>query len=443
VTVESDRVGSAPERADNLPVIPDSGATGPLAPLVCPLDLGDLVWERAEELRCASGHRFAVWQGMPDLAVLEDDVAHWHHRPDRRLASFPSYDEKRRAGPPLATRPTFGRRIRGWRQLVRSARLFRRTIARAYDQLVTDAPHQPPVPPPDRFTEVFGPGLYAHELLKRLEKELFWDRVSLPSPAYEIGTSDGNASRYFFAGRPLDFGSEYLLDELLRSRTPHRRRLAANIKFLPFKDESLATILSSQTITCIYASILSILAEVNRVLRPGGRVLFTTHGPAYLRGLPLGGWPEMGLSALECARRNEQRSGYMAHLYTCDEWRQILAATGFEMTETRGIVSLDLARYSHLFYFAESHGPNVFRDRYRHGRLGSIVRLVAGGRRAYEDCDSKYREIMQRILAHELAKHANAEFDDGRYLDAGIVAVKRAPVSPPVARLAPRASLCS
>jgi hypothetical protein len=128
----------------------------------------------------------------------------------------------------------------------------------------------------------------------------------------------------------------------------------------------------------------------------------------------------------------------MAHLYTCDEWRQILAATGFELVETRGILSLDLARYSHLFYFTESYGPNVFRGPYSLGRLGSMVRALFGGDRAYRERDTQYRDIMRRILAHELAGHANAEFDDRQYLDAGIVAVKSASLSPAVSRLGSR-----
>jgi SAM-dependent methyltransferase len=434
----SDQIHAAPGRPTRTPAAADSDPASTVAPLVCPLDLVDFGRPRPEELRCPFGHGFAVIQGTPDLAVVEGEVTHVHHRPDRRLLAFASYDDQRHIGPRFTPRSTLWRRIRCLREVERSARFYRRTIPRAYARLDVEAPDRPPVPPADRFSQIFGPGLYAHELLKRLEKELFWDRLQLLRPAYEIGTSDGNASRYFFEGRAIDFGSEYLLDELIRSRIPHDRRFSANIKFLPFRDGSLETVLCSQTITCIYASILAVLTEINRVLRPGGRLLFTCHGPAYLRGLPPGGWSEMRLSALECLRRNEQRSSYMAHLYTGDEWRQILAATGFELAETRGILSTDLARYSQLFYFAESHGPNVFRERYRQGRLGAIVRLFFGGGRAHRNCDAKYRDIMQRVLAHELARNSNAEFDNRRYLDAGIVAVKRASMSPPVVRLGPR-----
>jgi SAM-dependent methyltransferase len=415
--------------------------TDDFAPLVCPVHLVDFGRPRREELRCPIGHGFAVVGETPDLAVVEDPVAYLHHRPDRRPQSLGSYDAERRAGPRSVARPTLGRRIRSVRWIERNARFYRGLVPRAHACLTAESRATGASPPDDRFTDIFGPGLYAHELLKRLEKDVFWDRVAITPPALEIGTAEGHASRYFFDGREIDFGSEYLIDRLVESRTPHRRRFSANAKFLPFKDDSLETVLCSQTVTCLYASIVSILAEINRVLRPGGRFVFTTHGPAYLRGLPAGGWPELGLSASECVRRNEQRSSYMAHLYSRDEWRQILACTGFELAETRGILSLDLARYSHLFYFTENHGPTVFRGPYRQGRLGIVTRFFLGGDRAYRECDAQYRDIMQRVLAHELTSHSSAEFDDGRYLDAGLVAVKVGSVSALVPRSQPRVSI--
>jgi SAM-dependent methyltransferase len=411
----------------------DRSADIPLPRLVCPLHLEDVSDTDLEHRRCARGHEFGVVKGMPDFTIMEDVDAHLHHRPDRRLSAFPSYDEERR-GRPRSGAPSFGSRLRRLAQLVRNASWYRRMVPRACARLLAEL-SPPPAPPPDAFPEIFGPGLYAHELLKRLEKEAFWDRLSLRSPSYEVGTSDGHASRYFFQGRTIDFGSEFLLKELVASQSPHRVRFSASLKFLPFPDASLETVLCSQTITCIYASIVSILAEVNRVLRPGGRFVFTTHGPAYLRGLPLEGWPAMGLSAQDCLRRNEERSNYMAHLYTAEEWRQLLAAAGFELAETRGLLSLDVARYSHLFYFTESYGPNVFRAPYRQGRVGRLVRALFGGARAYDVCDRQYRALMQRALAHELKEHGMASFDDRRYLDAGLVAVKRISVSSTIPRL--------
>ncbi len=325
-------------------------------------------------------------------------------------------------------------RARALWQVLRSIHFYKKLVPLALTELKVKFPEKFPAPREDSFARIYGPGLCAHELLKRLEKEMFWDQLPLTRPSYEVGTSNGYASRYLFSDRPIDFGSEYLLGDLLESRLPHELQFSANIKFLPLADASLNTVLCSQTVTCIYAPIHSILAEINRVLKPGGCFLFTTHGPAYLRGLPLQGWPEMGLSARDCARRNERRSHYMAHLYTLDEWRQILGVCGFELEKSRGILSLDLARYSQLFYFAENSGPNIFRERYNRGRIGALVRMLFGGEQPYRDCQANYREIMQWILAHELARNAQAPFNERLYLDAGIVAVKRSSVSPALDR---------
>jgi SAM-dependent methyltransferase len=406
--------------------------------LVCPFDLGELTSDAGSQLRCRGGHSFAVKDGTPSLAVTEGWAAHLHHRPDRRLSGSRSYDDAHLgldAGPVGPARTAVrnqAARVREVGELYRVARWWCHSVDQAWETLAVEAPDPPPLVTSKRFEVEYGTGLYFHEVLKRLEKERFWDRVELGRPSLEVGVSHGAASRYFFSGRTIDFGSEFLLADLLGSAAPHLRCFSANIKFLPFADGTLETVLCSQTVTCLYVSIISVLAEVNRVLRPGGRFVFTTHGPGYLQGLPLHGWPAMALSAADCRRANEQRAGYMAHLYALQEWRQILGATGFELAESVGIFSADLARYSHLFYDAENGGPNPFRDPYR---TSPLMRFYLGGIGGYRRCEKRYRDLASRVLAHELSRPLNSEFDERQYLDAGIVAVKRS--TPPLRRIEP------
>src|ERR1700675_277354 len=123
----------------------------PCSSLVCPLDLRGFSPEGADGLRCASGHGFSVVQGMPDLTVVEDTVAHLHHRPDRRLLSVASYDDQRQAAP-RSRGSTPVNRVRGLGKAPGAPRFYRRTVPRAYARLEVESPDRPPMPPADGFT---------------------------------------------------------------------------------------------------------------------------------------------------------------------------------------------------------------------------------------------------------------------------------------------------
>ena len=113
----------------------------------------------------------------------EGDFTRWQDDIGRQIAAFPGF-VKQTVMPPNPPSQV------DW------------VILQAFASLEVESPHRPPPPLPDRFTEIMGPGAHAHEVLKRLEKELFWDRIALPRPAYEFGIWDGLASRYFAGTAP-------------------------------------------------------------------------------------------------------------------------------------------------------------------------------------------------------------------------------------------------
>ncbi|HET7524419.1 MAG TPA: hypothetical protein VFK10_00610 [Burkholderiaceae bacterium] len=399
------------------------------AVLVCPYDLGPLSADRDASVVCGQGHRFAVHAGIADLVLAEATSAYLHHVP----GDTTTYEDSLRPGRG-GRRPG---RLALALDVVRAARFYRTTVQRAWRLFPRDLATQP-LPGADGFRRIHGDTMFTHEVTKRLEKELFWDDVELPAPACELGIHSGESSRYFFGDRALQWGSNYVPSTMQRPREdyPHRGLFAANIKFLPFVDGSLASLCCSQTLTVAYASIGSILAEVNRVLALGGRFAFVTHGPAFRWALPRDGWPEMGLSALACQRRIAERSSYMAHLYTMDEWGQLLQAHGFDVEFSRGLLSSDHARFVQLFYAQEMILPPVFTARYHTPRM-RLVKALAGLTPAREAVAvSRLNTMMGAIVAHELDRHRGAPFDDTRFFDAGIVAVKRRESG--VHRLVPR-----
>jgi len=405
--------------------------------LVCPFDRGDLSRAGDGSLRCPSGHRFSTEGGIADLTVVEDRESHLHHRPQRRLEGITDYEDNLRAPSPSPRCSRLRHGIASVTAAARSARFFATKVRSASASFAREGPDSAPPPPSDPVF-AFYPGGYTQALTKRLEKEVFWKAVDFTDPACEIGVHTGQASAYLFGEREIAFGSDYVPSSLRKGSFRHPVLFSANVKYLPFRDSSLGTVLSSQTIPCIHASIISVLGEINRVLRPGGRLAFTAHGPAFWWWLPHGGWPEVGLSRVECARRIEERVSYMSHLYGLDEWRQILEACGFEIALSRGLLSLDLARYAQLFYVEENAGRSIFAERCKKGLFGAVVRTMLLGRRALENCERDFAGMMQRILAHELSEHSADEFDDRRFLDAGILAIKTRELAGRVSRLQPR-----
>jgi len=397
--------------------------------LVCPYDLGTLSSDGERRLRCASGHVFAVQTEIPDLVIAEVPSAYLHHVPGETA----TYEDELK---PARRSAHFGR-IGFARTVWRAARFYCDTVPRARRVFPADLVARPPAPP-DHFRAIHGATSFTHEVTKRLEKALFWDEVELPEPACELGIHSGESSRYFFADRSLTWGSNYVSAKMQRPRAeyPHRHLFAANIKFLPFSDGALSSLCCSQTLTVAYASISSILAEINRVLAPGGRFAFTTHGPAFLSALPRDGWPEMGLSAAECRRRTLRRSSYMSQLYTPDEWKQLLAAHGFEIERSRGLLSTRYSRFVQLFYAEEMLFPPIFTPRFQTPRMRLVKALAGLSAEREAQIVTQLDTMMGAILAYELNENRGAPFDDVGFLDAGIVAIKQRDAN--VARLAPR-----
>ena len=399
------------------------------APLVCPYDLGPLSPD-GEAVACAQGHRFAMQGDVANLVIAEAASAYLHHVP----GDTTTYEDSLRTAPRDGRRPG---RVDLALAVLRAARFYSTTVERAWRLFPPDLAARP-LPAADRFREIHGDTMFTHELTKRLEKQLFWDDVELPDPACELGIHTGEASRYFFGERRLAWGSNYVPSAMRRPHDhyPHRGLFAAYIKFLPFADGSLASLCCSQTLTVAYASIGSILAEVNRVLATGGHFAFVTHGPAFRSALPRAGWPEMGLSPRECQRRIAERSSYMAHLYTMDEWAQLLQAHGFDVLFSRGLLSTDHARFVQLFYAPEMMLPPVFTARFQTPRMRLVKAL--GGLSPSDEAQAvaRLKTMMGTITAYELDRHRGAPFDDTRFLDAGIVAVRRREAG--IHRLPPR-----
>jgi SAM-dependent methyltransferase len=173
--------------------------------------------------------------------------------------------------------------------------------------------------------------------LPRASEAFLLGSVERPGPLLDLGCGDGLFAELWGGlqrGVGLDVGPRTV------ARAARRRVYAvvirADARRLPFAGGAFGTVVSVSTIEHI-PDLDAVLAEVARVLRPGGRFAFSVPGPDFATTLF---WPR-ALRALRCgpAARAYERlvNRLLAHrnLLPIEEWRERLARHGFTVRQVR------------------------------------------------------------------------------------------------------------
>jgi SAM-dependent methyltransferase len=180
-------------------------------------------------------------------------------------------------------------------------------IRNYFEQLWEDLPQE--LEPPD------------FELRRR-----FLERQVRPGDrALDLGCGTGTFTAVLARAGAVAVGVEVAEAALRRARDAHPQldfRLAPIDGPLPFDEHAFDLVWSSEVIEHV-ADTERWLAEVRRVLTPGGRLLITTPNHARL-ALLIGG-----------LERYSEPLGDHLHLYTCRSLRATLSQLGFERVEIR------------------------------------------------------------------------------------------------------------
>ena len=156
-------------------------------------------------------------------------------------------------------------------------------------------------------------------------------------PILDLGCGDGLFARIFFEARP-EVGLDRSLRELRISakRDAYRGLVCSDIAAIPFPDGSFATVFSNGVIEHVSDPAKG-FTEIARVLRPGGRLIFTVPtmedelqltGAAILRRLGLSGLAQRYADAYN-------RLFGQISLYALDGWRSLLADNGLALVRHR------------------------------------------------------------------------------------------------------------
>ena len=190
-------------------------------------------------------------------------------------------------------------------------------------------------------------------LLRAVEARFYQDLLPLAEPVLDVGCGDGHFASVAFP-RPLAAGIDPAAGVLREAWQRGAYHLLAQSlgNALPYPDGHFATVVSNSVLEHIPA-VEPVLAEIARVLQPGGRFLFCVPGdhfaellffPQLLRGLRLEG----------LARAYERYFNRISRHHHCDGpavWQARLEEVGLRLTDSfyyfsaRANHALDLGHY--------------------------------------------------------------------------------------------------
>lgn len=190
-------------------------------------------------------------------------------------------------------------------------------------------------------------------LLRSIEARLYGN-LPFPEPVLDLGCGDGHFGAVALPRVP-DVGLDpdrRALREAFRRRA-YRLLLRADGCRLPFPNEAFGTVVSNCVLEHI-PDVEGVLAEVARVLRPGGRFYFSVPSPAFLSLLSIGrALDRMGLRPLGAAYRAFfNRISRHYHYDSPEGWKARLAAVGLDLLEVRPYLSsraLAAVEWGHYF----------------------------------------------------------------------------------------------
>jgi len=188
----------------------------------------------------------------------------------------------------------------------------------------------------DYLSEYLAHAPAALALLRAIEcREL--DGIEFPRPLLDLGCGDGLFGQVFFEDKP-ELGLDFSMDELRTSvsRDAYQGLVQSDITQIACGDETFASVFSNGVLEHV-CNVGAGLSEIARVLRPGGRLIFTVPtmederqltGAALLRAA--------GLKDLsEAYAGSYNRIFGQINMHTAREWSDMLAESGLSVVHHR------------------------------------------------------------------------------------------------------------
>ena len=159
----------------------------------------------------------------------------------------------------------------------------------------------------------------------------------------DLGCGEGEVAREVFGGRRLEWGldnDEEMVKKARRSGV-YKKVLLANAGKIPLKDKVVDMVFSNSVLEHI-KDLDKVLVEVFRVLKPGGRLVFTVPTDKLGEFLGWGRWYALLF--------NKKYNHY--HLYDLRKWKEILGKHGLKVIKGEYYLGRDEVKYWHKLLWA-------------------------------------------------------------------------------------------
>ncbi len=189
-------------------------------------------------------------------------------------------------------------------------------------------------------------------LIRAIEHRLLLEQGPLTRPLLDIGCGDGH-----FAEATLKTG-EVGIDIALPSLIEARRRGVyghvdvASAWNIPYRSGVFATVLANCAVEHM-PKLDQVFGEVARVLRPGGRFIFSVPTDQLNRNLAVAGMLDRVGAGHQADRYRNwfKRIQVHYHMYSPDEWQRRIEAQGLRVTFRRGYLSPRATQYLELGHY--------------------------------------------------------------------------------------------
>lgn len=195
----------------------------------------------------------------------------------------------------------------------------------------------------------------------RASEIVSFSNLKLERPVIDIGCGDGRFIDIVFNDK-MDYGLDIsgLAIKLAKKKNAYRKYIVSRASDIPLPAASVKTAFSNSVFEHI-VDLEEVLAEISRILKPCGKLIFTTHSPASRNYFGAKILTRLGFKKLSSRyERFFSRMHQLNTLWSLKAWEKKLKAVGLEITDTKQIISPSSAFWYEFFLpisFVQSRIP--------------------------------------------------------------------------------------